>query len=176
MYENTRGYLILYLQLVNPIVYYVGFWFVKRLLSILTVIVVFASACKKYEDGPAISLRSRKERVANTWVYEKIIKNGEDVTSQTVYNIAYQARYTFTKSGGASLSFVDLPLFEPINGSWGFSNNDEQIFISFDGIEGTARWEILRLKENELWYRLTGKDPLYSGNGTDEFECHLRPE
>lgn len=148
----------------------------KWLLSILTVIILLASACKKYEEGPFISFRSRKERVANTWVYNKIIKNGEDVTNQTIYNIAYQARYAFTKDGGASVSFVGIENFSPIAGHWKFADNDERIFIYFDGIESTTSWEILRLKENELWYQLTGKDPMFSGNGTDVFECHLRIE
>ena len=39
------------------------------------------SGCGKYEDGPSISLLTKKARVAGTWGVEKYMVNGVDQTA-----------------------------------------------------------------------------------------------
>ena len=46
--------------------------------KMLMVIAVLLLAGCKYEDGPAISLRSKKARAANTWQIDKAFENGVD--------------------------------------------------------------------------------------------------
>src|SRR4051812_28318718 len=38
-------------------------------------------SCKKYSEGPALSFRSKTERVANTWKIDNYKVNGSDYTS-----------------------------------------------------------------------------------------------
>jgi hypothetical protein len=53
------------------------------LLALLFIALTLTSiqGCKKYEDGPAISLRSRSARLSNTWRVENYKVNGDDYTS-----------------------------------------------------------------------------------------------
>ena len=47
----------------------------------LTIGPQFITSCKKYPDGPEFSLRTRKERLANTWKVDNYKINGTDFTS-----------------------------------------------------------------------------------------------
>jgi hypothetical protein len=39
-------------------------------------IFVFLFSCKKYEDGPLVSFRTKKTRITGVWKLDKIIVNG----------------------------------------------------------------------------------------------------
>lgn len=122
------------------------------------------TACNKYEDGPKLSLRSKKERVANTWVIEKAIRNGNDVTDE--YEI-----YTLTtsKDGDAKLNativFGGFTYTTNTNGTWEFSSNKEKLIFDYENDDADNTYQILRLKEDELWIRELG----------GEDELHLKP-
>lgn len=109
------------------------------------------TGCKKYEEGPMLSLRSKKERVANTWKVEKYYENGVDKTNEfTAENINYTE--TFTKEGGWSYSYTDVNgELEADAGKWEFDKDNEVI----DRNAGGSTWEelyILKLKEKEFWF------------------------
>jgi len=77
-------------------------------------------SCTKYEDGPKISLRSRTERVANTWKVDNYKVKGVDYTSLvTSYN------ETFTKEGNYNYEWGGASG----SGTWVFQNNDDEIKI-----------------------------------------------
>ncbi len=98
----------------------------------------FTSSCK-YEEGPFISLRTKKERVANTWQVEKIIQDdGDEFSGDDVPD----TEYTFTKDGKFKVDGNHV-------GSWEFTNSKEKIRFEFAG--GSSESEILKLKEKELW-------------------------
>jgi hypothetical protein len=40
------------------------------------------TSCSKYEDGPAISLRSSTARLTNHWKFSKVTFNSNDITNQ----------------------------------------------------------------------------------------------
>ncbi|MBU3662822.1 MAG: hypothetical protein FGM41_06440 [Bacteroidetes bacterium] len=48
--------------------------------------------CNKYDDGPLVSIRSRTERVSNTWKVENYKVNNDDLTS-----LVTDYKETFTK-------------------------------------------------------------------------------
>ena len=56
--------------------------YAMSLIPLSLVMVLSMASCKKYEEGPAISLTSRSERVANTWTIDRAIADGNDVTSE----------------------------------------------------------------------------------------------
>lgn len=55
----------------------------KRIASILFfafAILVSVSSCRKYEEGPNVSLRTKKARITNNWKYESAQVNGNEVS------------------------------------------------------------------------------------------------
>lgn len=113
----------------------------------------------KYEEGPAISLRSKTSRVANVWRVEKVLKNGTDVTGD--YD-SYEE--TYEKDGDYSLKIGGTFSIET-SGKWEFQNKHEEIRI-YDAGAADRTTYILRLKENEFWY--------YYYDGSDKYEVRLK--
>jgi hypothetical protein len=113
-------------------------------------------SCKKYPDGPAISLKTRKERVANTWRVDNYKVNGTDFTS-----LVSDYTETFTKDGNYSYQWGILGG----SGSWSFQNKDEEIKLT--GIENQSSYTlvILKLEEKTFWY--------YYMDGNDKKEFHM---
>lgn len=125
------------------------------------------SACGKYEDGPAISFRTKTHRLCNNWQVSSAYQNGVDKTSD--FNAAF-AGYLLDirKDETYTLSYSPFGLGQVNdNGRWVFS--DDKMTVKFTNSDGEIEeYIILRLKEKELWVRFTE-------NG-DEWEVHLVPK
>jgi hypothetical protein len=134
-----------------------------RILLVLTACTALAG-CKKYDDGPAFSLRSREERIANNWRVEQATDGGSDVTS--AFSV-YELRLTRDRDATllASYTLGALTLDFQTSGTWDFENSMEDLSFDFENNAADAIYEILRLKENELWLREKGGD----------LELHLAP-
>jgi hypothetical protein len=118
------------------------------------------TACKKYEDGPFISLRSKMSRVENTWRVESYTVNGVDSTA-TLVNINYTE--TYEKSGAFSYASTTGHSM----GSWDFLLEKNDILRS--GVLGQGATSkilhILKLKDKEFWYEVV--------DGSNVSEMHL---
>lgn len=92
-----------------------------RLSCLLILISVFVfDGCKKYDEGAMISLRSKKERIANTWHFVKYVLGNSDVTGQCI-----NTRLELSKGGDATIrDGGDVTL-----GTWDFDNKKEKITI-----------------------------------------------
>lgn len=130
----------------------------KKLLFALfiTIMSVNMQSCNKYEDGPFFSLRSRAERVANTWKIENYKINGNDYTSLTS---GYTE--TYSKDGNFSYSWGNISG----TGTWSFQNKDKEIKIVGTSNMADMTLFILKLEEKEFWY--------YYMDGNDKKEFHL---
>ena len=113
------------------------------------------NSCSPYEEGPAISLRSKTERVANTWrVNYAVEADGDDQTSD--YE---EDRFILDKDGNVTYTFEIAGTVFTATGTWAFTNDDENIRIqtSFDflglPVDSDETYEILKLKETEVWIR-----------------------
>jgi hypothetical protein len=126
---------------------------VKSLL-VLSVILssLFISSCNKYEEGPAISLRTKTERVHNNWKIAQALKDGQDVTQSY-----YKYELDLSKDGGATLStnydFAGLNYQFVTSGEWVFVSNKEKLSFDFDKNSEDGVYTILKLKEDEMWLR-----------------------
>lgn len=122
------------------------------------------AGCQKYEDGPFISLRSREQRIANHWRLEKATDGGTDLTS-----IFTQYELELTRGGSATLwAMYDVGGFTvdfSTSGQWYLENQSEDLRLDFDDNNQDITYEILRLKEKELWL----------GEKNGDGELHLRP-
>jgi len=124
----------------------------KLFLSVCISMLLLSVACNKYKDGPALSLRSKTERVANSWKVGQALDNGDDVTSS--YN---KFELDLSKGGSASLSaeynFFGNDYKYTTTGSWAFVSNKEKLSLDFDNDAGDNVYRILRLKEKEMWLK-----------------------
>jgi hypothetical protein len=136
----------------------------KNVWPLLLVLIIATTGCKKYDDGPTISLRTKTERVANNWKVGQAYEDGKDVTSD--YN-----RYELntTKGGNASLSakykFAGNNFDFTTEGTWSFVNDKKKISFNFDNNDADGVYQILKLKEDEMWMRKDG----------ETLELHLIP-
>ncbi len=112
-----------------------------HLLTGLFFIAVTLSGCGKYEEGPAVSFRSKKERVANTWEVNEQTYNGSKVDPSNYENVTI----TFDKDGNFSTAYGAFS----VSGEWEFNDDKTKIITTVNSNESEAT--ILKLKEKELW-------------------------
>lgn len=121
----------------------------KKLIPALLVLLITAS-CNKYEDGPKLSLRTRKARLVNTWVISKYLVNGDD---QTAYFNTVAPNYTvvFEKNGNYSISISSGSASFTESGTWELSES-KSFVIRYETSPDTETHsnEITRLKNDEL--------------------------
>ena len=132
----------------------------QSLLITIAFLALSIFSCKKYPEGPGLSLRSRTERVANTWKMEKVTLNNVDITNGfTTFNYTE----TYDKNGNYSYNST----LDSGDGKWDFQADESEIRRS--GVSGQSSEDliILKLKENEFWYRID--------DGNDVYEFHLVP-
>ncbi len=115
-------------------------------------------SCKKYPEGPAFSLRTKTERVSNTWKVDNYKINNSDYTS-----LMSSYTETFTKEGDYSYTWGSLDG----TGKWAFQNDKEQIKLTGTKNQDSHDLVILKLEEKSFWY--------YYMDGNDKHELHLIP-
>jgi hypothetical protein len=124
----------------------------KKLLILTSILLAFAS-CNKYEDGPSVSLLSKKSRLANKWKLETYYLNGQDKTVD-YRGLVQSETLEFFKSGSWQYNEVSNWTWAPgyLHGTWTFQDKKESIEMVDDraGVPSKT-WTILRLKSKELW-------------------------
>jgi hypothetical protein len=124
----------------------------KRILFPIIILCLIAPGCRKYEDGPDISFRSKTARLFGYWKMEKWILNGVEQTDQQ----QFQHRFGFAKDGTYYYSHFDPGSGLTINfqGTWEFRHQKDQLVLGLDDpINGMQYqvWDINRLTVKELW-------------------------
>ncbi len=114
------------------------------------------TGCKKYDDGPAISLLPKKERLCRMWKPDKYIKADGTETAAG----SDDARIEFKKDerffyhdGGTSYE-----------GTWSWSDSKEAVRVTYPFIGSvniSAKYTILRLTKDELWVKDEDGDKTY---------------
>lgn len=135
---------------------------------IIALPIILLASCGKYEDGPAISLRSKEARLCNTWQVSSAMQNGADRTSD--FNAAFAGYLLDIKKDETyTLSYSPFSLGQVNDaGRWEFTNDKMEVRFTNNDNEST-QYRILRLKEKELWVTFTDDD----GN---VWEVHLVPK
>jgi hypothetical protein len=116
------------------------------------------NSCRKYEEGPNISLRKKEARVTNNWRIESAQLNGQEVSLDPYY--AKQKHYMY-RDGKYILTIIDPVSLEARNlqGTWTLYDNDRKIALTtknFSGnIDSTNDFNILKLYNKQFWIRKT---------------------
>lgn len=132
----------------------------KNLFLLITVLILTGLQACKYEDGPAISLRSKKARAANTWEIEKAFENDVDKTD-SYKNSFVNYKMVMEKNGDYTLTYRPFNISDyREEGSWKFDDNKNAIAFTPKGKSTGDNWKILRLKEHEAWIiqKIDGED------------------
>ena len=103
-------------------------------------------SCQKYEDGPFLSIRSKSERISNSWVVDNYKIDGSDYTS-----LVSNYEETFSKNGAYSYSWN---VFSG-SGTWALQNNNMEIKLTGDDDHSSRTLYILKLEEKSFWYYYT---------------------
>lgn len=139
-----------------------------RVFVFLCLFVLFiCPSCKKYEEGPGISLRSKKARFTGIWQLTKWTVDGteQDLTSITWSLAAYNSgNYERT----IQYNVAPLPPTTDIEqGTWEFDKKKNNLLFLDAANPAPVPQEIIKLKNKELWLRKTD-------NGvTDEYQYRL---
>lgn len=114
-----------------------------KTILLLFLITTLLSACKKYEDGPLLSLRTKKARLVGRWLYQSYFINGVE------YKINGRVTQVFRKDG--SCDYLGSPGGNPM---WSFHKYKEEIKITGDDGFDPKTLVIRRLTNDEFWYTI----------------------
>lgn len=126
---------------------------IKNYFLLIGAFTLVLASCKKYEEGPFISIIPKDERMDNTWKVKNYFENGVDKTTEfnnllqnAVLKIEKSGTYNFSYKAGGLLDYSE-------SGTWRFINNKEDFETTkTTGISSVSTHHILKLKESELWY------------------------
>jgi hypothetical protein len=129
----------------------------KVLVALVLLSAIFMSSCSKYEEGPGLSLRSKKARVVNNWKIAQAISDGKDVTSDyNKYELNLTDNYNATLS--ADYVFFGSTYTYITQGTWSFVDDKKMIACDFAEDSADGVYVILKLKENEMWVKKVDED------------------
>jgi hypothetical protein len=110
-------------------------------VSVAGITALSVSSCGKYEDGPGISLLSKKARVVGSWDVKSI--------GSMALTAGYSMNLSFEKSGSATFSYSYAGYSETYAGSWDFASDKENLLLNIGG--DIQAFEIKRLTNDEIW-------------------------
>jgi hypothetical protein len=133
-----------------------------KVLIILSCLFVFAlNSCKKYNEGPSISFRTKMERACAEWEVKTFLLNNEDVLN-------YRYSSSMTCSGGSSVYFTVEYLITRLiwkiekNGDWtmetSFSDKDLDFESSYDFCNDYYDYSSGTLNDNGSWSFVSDKE------------------
>jgi hypothetical protein len=115
----------------------------NRIFAIFCLTLFTVTACKKYKDGPVVSIWSRKERIEGKWVVAYAEKNQQEITS-TYKDLIWE----FTRN----FAVIETTDTSKRNGIWGTMTNDKDFVIDYDN-GNRSIYEIIRLTRKQFWLR-----------------------
>lgn len=136
----------------------------KKISFYLLLVAILAGGCKKYEEGPLISFRSKEKRLCQDWEVDKYIANGE-----TEYPESGEFEYWDFDDDGTLQITAGMPGWESVvwNLTWEWSDDKEEIKVyiddyyksslpfilaksSFKATNEVIEFEIIKLKYDEM--------------------------
>lgn len=112
------------------------------LIAICAAVLIFNFSSCKYEDGPSISLRTKKGRLTGEWEVkyidnQKVGGSGESLILE--FEKDGDVTWTYSYSGSTSSTY---------KGEWEWEDGKEKIELTVDSYK--TEWEITRLTNKEF--------------------------
>jgi len=117
-----------------------------KLFGVVAIVTIIGLAsCGKYEEGPAVSFRSKKARIEGDWKLVKQIVDGKEETldaddKDDVFKFNKDGTYELTDPGNGTEK-----------GKWTFNDGKESLTITESSSGFAIVAKILKLKNNEMW-------------------------
>ncbi len=108
----------------------------KLFLFASLLVMTIVSSCGKYDDGPALSLRTKTARLVGDWTLD----------SYAGQTSAGSIKMSITKGGAVTTSTS----FGTYTGTWKWASSKEEVI--FSNTTGDVTAKITRLANKELWY------------------------
>ncbi len=115
-------------------------------LIFFLILIACICSCKKYDDGPVLSLRTKKSRIVGNWTLKTQEQDGLSTQLLTIEKLDINKDGTFKFTYKSAISNQE-------EGNWSFTSDKENIDFKFSCC--TNRYKILRLKNKELWLENT---------------------
>ncbi len=136
---------------------------VKLTVALLGFAMVFGTSCKKYEEGPGMSLRTKKARLVNTWTIDKTVDSDGDtyvydqderdaISIEFKKDGTYENSFTYT-FGGSTTTTTET-------GTWEFIDGKKKIRTT-DSDGDKYEEEIILLKNKEMGTKDDDGDKTY---------------
>ena len=128
----------------------------KTALASSLAVMVGMSGCSKYEDGPALSFLTKKQRLSGDWDVTKLRLGGNDIiTNNNSIEMEFDDDGDFTMRTTSSYTNYYGQISTDVDtrtGEWEFSSDKEEIEIEFDNYSSYYDWEIeiTKLTNKEL--------------------------
>ncbi|HCS21814.1 MAG TPA: hypothetical protein DIW47_14860 [Bacteroidetes bacterium] len=136
---------------------------IKNKFNLILVLVLVMTAavlpsCRKGTDDPAVSFKSRENRITNSWNLVKYEKNAttQDLNGTTYEYVIYEDGKLKRTVEGTVFGFPTRTVSE---GTWTFQNDDEDVKIVIG--TDTTLYNIQRLATDELWLKNTQDSDTY---------------
>ncbi len=145
---------------------------IKNTLLLCFVFCSIFFSCKKYEEGPFVSIYTKEHRVVGEWDIEYLSINGYDST-QYFRNSPSYGYYEFKKyKDGRKYIFHSYFNGQIVDGFWSISADKTRIAtggpistniaeIGPIASEKSAEWLISRLTEKEMWLKTTFENRVF---------------
>lgn len=121
-------------------------------------VALFATSCRKYEEGPNISFRKKSSRIAGDWRVESAQVDG--IEESTLPYWAKQ-KHQFYSNNKYIQTIIDPVSLEArtLNGTWALYDHDKRIAITTTDpvtqIVTLTDYNILKLFNKQFWLRTT---------------------
>ena len=122
----------------------------KQIIPILFLLAIVFSSCKKYDEGPALSFRSKRERAINIWTFTSVSDHsGNDLTAN--YN---NWIFSIDENNNLLIQWYLSGIKIETYGTWNFNEDKSSIELTYTNTilesQFSKSLEILRLKEKNL--------------------------
>jgi hypothetical protein len=120
-----------------------------KLITLVLSLGIFFTSCKKYEDGPAISLKTKKMRLCRKW---SLTETSLDGNTLRFSDYMYTDEYEYKTNGKYIITGEDARKAKPsyLEGTWSFSDKKENLVLSIY-TNSPETLSILRLTSKDLW-------------------------
>lgn len=124
----------------------------KKTAIYLVLILLALTGCKKYEEGPAISLRSKEARLCQEWKTDNYLQNGES------YIFFVEQYWNINKDGTMEMTTIYDENDEATDTySWRWVDNKESIEIQFSVEKKNHAFYPLKSTKTNEWIKLNIK-------------------
>ena len=126
----------------------------KKIIFLQILIISILTSCSKYEDGPSLSLRSKKARLCGEWKIEFVSQDGIDITTDVLTALGSENEFHIEKDGTYHVHGLSEDM-----GTWELKDKKESLLTQSNTAGSEAEdFTILKLENDALWLKHVHED------------------